>query len=48
MLGLVGALPQLTRLALCDEEAVTPAILQALGSRVKSHSLNVLVLEQQA
>ena len=47
VLGLAAALPHLTRLVLCDEEAVTPSILQALGSRVKSRSKSVLVLKQQ-
>ena len=47
VLGLVAALAQLTRLALCNEDAVTPSILQALGSRVKSHLRNVLKLRQQ-
>ena len=47
VLGLIASLPQLTRLELADEIAMTPSMLQALGSRVISHLGYTLVLQQQ-
>ena len=45
--GLAAALPELTRLEVYDGETMTTSILQALGSRVKSYSGDVIVLQQQ-